>query len=64
MPPPRQKTSVRMKEARERLDAFEAQEALAEPAKTQNPAAMLVFWICVVVFGLVIYFVTLWVERH
>ena len=64
MKPPRQKTSIRMKEARERLDAFEAQEVLAEPASSQNTSAALIFWLCVVVFGLAIYFVAAWLQRR
>ena len=64
MKPPRQKTSIRMKEARERLDDFEARDVLAEPPVSQNPRAALVFWICVVVLGLAIYIGAVWFQRY
>lgn len=64
MKPPRQKTAVRMKEARERLDAIEAQEVLAEPPVSQNPKLTLIFWIVLIVVGLAIYVGTAWLQRH
>ena len=64
MKPARQKTSVRMKEARERLDAFEDDEILAEPAdRTPNPRASLIFWTLMVVVGLAIYAFAAWMQR-
>jgi CHASE3 domain sensor protein len=65
MTPPREKASVRMQEARERLDAFEAQEAPAEPpAASQNPRAALIFWMVVAIVGLAIYIFAAWMQRH
>ena len=64
MKPPRQKTSIRMKEARERLDAYEAHDALAEPSPSENRPAALVFWICLIVIGVAIYIGAVWFQRR
>jgi hypothetical protein len=53
-----------MKEARERLDAFEAQEVLAEPTHSENRPVALIFWLCVVVLALAIYVLTVWLQRR
>jgi hypothetical protein len=61
---PRQKTSIRMKEARERLDAFEAHEVLAEPEASGNRTASVVVWICVAVLALAVYLGVAWLQRR
>ena len=54
-----------MKEVRERLDAFEAQEVLADPSPpSQNPRAALIFWMIVIIVGLAIYVFSAWMQRH
>jgi hypothetical protein len=54
----RAKTGLRMKEAKERIDAFEAQMGLTpEPVNTK---ASLIFWVVMVVVGLAIYFISTW----
>ena len=60
----RAKTSVRMREARERLDALEAQEEAASAPVAPDRRVALIVWMCVAAFGLAVYFLLAWYRRH
>jgi hypothetical protein len=63
MKPARQKTAVRMKEARERLDVFEAQETAGSSPAAPDRKVAVIFWICVTLVGVAIYFFAAWRQR-
>jgi hypothetical protein len=56
---------VRLKEARARLDAFEAQEATGSGTPRQGRTAMVsfIFWIVVAIVGLAVYFLSAWLQH-
>ena len=57
-------TSIRMKEARKRIDEFEAQEtASAAPAPFGRLVPTLIFWIALVIVGAAIYFLGVWYQQ-
>lgn len=64
MSPERPRTSIRMKEARQRIDEFEAQEtASAAPTAPARLLPTLIFWITLVVVGAAIYFLAAWYQQ-
>ena len=64
MSPQRPKTSIRMKEARQRIDEFEAQETASEaPAPFGKLLPTLIFWITLVIVGAAIYFLGVWYQQ-
>jgi hypothetical protein len=53
-----------MKEARQRIDEFEAQEtASAAPTAPARLLPTLIFWITLVVVGAAIYFLAAWYQQ-
>jgi hypothetical protein len=60
----RAKTAVRMREARERLDAFEAQEEAGSAPVAPDRKVALIVWLAVVACGLAIYVLFAWYRRH
>lgn len=58
----RQKTGLRLKEAKERIDAFEAQMGLQrEPLAVKAP---ILFWSIFIVVGIAIYFLVSWLSSR
>ncbi len=58
----REKTGLRMEEARRRIDEFEAQMGQA-PGTMSATKKSLIFWIVVIAVGLTIYFAAQWLSR-
>ncbi len=61
---PRRKTAVRLQEARERLDAFEAQESAGTAPAAANRRVALILWLVAIAVGVAIYFFAAWYHRH
>lgn len=59
---PRRTTAVRMKEARERIDAFEAQEAADSAPAPPNRLVAALLWLAVIALGVAIYFFSAWYQ--
>ena len=64
MKPGRPKTAVRMREARERLDAFEAQEDAGSAPVAPDRRVALIVWLCVAALGLAVYFFAAWFRQR
>ena len=54
---------MRMQEARERLDALEAQETAAASPTASNRTIAIILWVGVVLVAVAIYFLAAWYHR-
>jgi hypothetical protein len=59
----RERTGIGLKEAKDRVDALEAQMGLSA-AGLSTAARSLLFWSVLIVVGLAVYFGAQWLSRH
>jgi hypothetical protein len=64
MKPKRQKTLIRMREARARVDDFEAAETIGSVPAAPNRRVALIVWACLIAVALAIYFFAAWYRQH
>jgi hypothetical protein len=62
--PSREKTAIRLKGLREQLDAIQAREDAGATPAAPNRKVSVILWICVVLVGALIYYLTAWFQRH